>query len=155
MRSAYKFLAYAVCVLVALQAAFMVFAVAGLEQWVSDGGEFTKSVIEADDPPEFTGAIGFMLHGMNGMMLIPLVALVLLIISFFAKVPGGTKWAAFVLGFVVLQVALGIFGHESPYVAFLHGLNALLLFSAAALAGRAASVVAPAEVAPREATAAR
>ncbi len=35
-----------------------------------------------------------MLHGMIGMMLIPLLALVLLIISFFAKIPGGVKWAA-------------------------------------------------------------
>ena len=57
-----------------------------------------------------------MLHGMVGMMLIPLLALVLLIISFFAKIPGGVKWAAIVLGLVVLQVALGIFGHETPYV---------------------------------------
>jgi hypothetical protein len=155
MRSAYRILAFAIAGLVALQAAFMVFAVAGLEQWVADGNAFTKSVIEAEEPPEFTGAIGFMLHGMTGMMLIPLLALVLLIISFFAKVPGGPKWAGLTLGFVVLQVALGIFGHESPYVAFLHGLNALILFSVATMAGRNASVAAPAETATREATAAR
>ena len=77
-----------------------------------------------------------MLHGIFGMMLIPLLALVLLIISFFAKIPGGVKWAAIVLGLVVLQVALGIFGHETPYAGLLHGLNALILF-AVALHGRA------------------
>lgn len=133
----------------------MVFAVAGLEQWVSDGGEFTKSVIEADDPPEFTGAIGFMLHGMNGMMLIPLVALVLLIISFFAKIPGGSKWAGFVLLAVVVQVTLGIFGHESPYVGFLHGINALILFSVATIAGRRVVEADSIEAPTREAAPAR
>ena len=90
--------AFAVAGLVALQAAFMVFAIAGLELWVDDGNSLTKATMEADEPPDFTGAIGFMLHGMNGMMLIPLVALVLLIISFFAKIPGGPKWAGMVLG---------------------------------------------------------
>lgn len=133
----------------------MVFAVAGLEQWVSDGGEFTKSVIEADDPPEFTGAVGFMLHGMNGLMLIPLVALVLLIISFFAKIPGGSKWAGFVLLAVVVQIALGIFGHESPYVGFLHGLNALILFSVATIAGRRVAEADMIDTPTREAAPAR
>jgi hypothetical protein len=155
MRSAYRILAFAVAGLVALQAAFMVFAVAGLEQWVSDGGEFTKSVIEADDPPEFTGAVGFMLHGMNGLMLIPLVALVLLIISFFAKIPGGSKWAGFVLLAVVVQIALGIFGHESPYVGFLHGLNALILFSVATIAGRRVAEADMIDTPTREAAPAR
>lgn len=154
MRATYKYIAFAIAGLVALQAAFMVFAVAGLEQWVSDGNSFTKSVIEADDPPEFTGSIGFMLHGLSGMMLIPLLALVLLIISFFARIPGGPKWAGFVLVAVVVQVALGIFGHESPYVGFLHGLNALILFSVATMAGRLAAA-APAEVSVREAAPAR
>lgn len=147
--------AFAIAGLVALQAAFMVFAVAGLGKWVADGGEYTKSVIEAEEPPEFTGAVGFMLHGMTGMMLIPLVALVLLIVSFFAKVPGGSTWAGFVLGAVLLQVALGIFGHESPYVGFLHGLNALVLFSLATMAGRRATEVVAVDVPMREATPAR
>ena len=36
----------------------------------------------------------------------------------------------------MLQVFLGIFGHEFPYLGALHGLNALLLFSVATMAGR-------------------
>ncbi|MET0838191.1 MAG: hypothetical protein ABWY19_05375 [Marmoricola sp.] len=155
MRSAYKFLAFAVAGLVALQAAFMVFAVAGLGIWVDEGNSLTKATMEADEPPDFTGAIGFMLHGMNGMMLIPLVALVLLIVSFFAKIPGGPMWAGMVLGFVVLQVALGIFGHESAYVGFLHGINALILFSVATQAGRRVATAVPAGETPLEASAAR
>ena len=154
MRAAYKFLAFAVAGLVALQAAFMVFAVAGLGIWVDEGNSLTKATMEADEPPDFTGAIGFMLHGMNGMMLIPLVALVLLIVSFFAKIPGGPKWAGLTLGFVVLQVALGIFGHESAYIGFLHGINALILFSVAIQAGRNAIATARAEDTPLEASAA-
>jgi hypothetical protein len=153
MRSAYKYIAFAIAGLVALNAAFMVLAVAGLEQWVSDGNSFTKATMEADTPPEFQGSIGFLLHGMNGMMLIPLLALVLLIISFFAKIPGGSKWAGLTLLFVVLQVTFGIFGHEFPYVGFLHGLNALILFSVATQAGRNANA-APVETSAYEATAA-
>jgi hypothetical protein len=157
MRSAYKFIAFAIAGLVALQAAFMVFAVAGLGIWVEEGNSFSKATLEADEPPDFTGAIGFMLHGISGMMLIPLVALILLIISFFAKIPGGVKWAGLTLLFVVLQVALGIFGHESAYVGFLHGLNALVLFSVATMAGRNAATAVPVvdTMTTHEATAAR
>ncbi len=154
MRSAYKYLAHGIAGLVAFQAAVMVFAVAGLYNWISDGNTLTESTMTADEPPDFTGAIGFMLHGMVGMMLIPLLALVLLIISFFAKIPGGVAWAGGVLGLTVLQVALGIFGHETAYAGMLHGLNALILFSVALQAGRRASVsrvVAPSpEVAARQ-----
>jgi hypothetical protein len=140
MRSAYKYLAHTIAGLVAVQAAVMVFAVAGLYGWISDGNTLTESAMTADEPPDFTGAIGFMLHGMIGMMLIPLLALVLLIISFFAKVPGGAKWAGIVLALVVLQVALGLFGHETPYAGLLHGLNALILFTTALQTGRRASL---------------
>ncbi len=140
MRSAYRYLAHGIAGLVAIQAAMMVFAVAGLYGWISDGNTLTESTMTADEPPDFTGASGFMLHGMIGMMLIPLLALVLLIISFFAKIPGGVAWAAGVLGLVVLQVALGLFGHETPYAGMLHGLNALILFSVALQAGRRSSV---------------
>ncbi len=138
MRSAYKYLAHSIAGFVAFQAAVMVFAVAGLYNWIMDGNTLTESAME-DQSLDFTGSIGFMLHGMVGMMLIPLVALVLLIVSFFAKVEGGVKWAGIVLLLVVLQVAFGIFGHETPYSGLLHGLNALILFTAALHAGRRVS----------------
>lgn len=153
MRSAYKFLAFGIAGLVALQAAFMVFAIAGLGIWIEEGNSLTKSAMESEKGPDFTGAVGFMLHGMNGMMLIPLVALVLLIISFFAKVPGGTKWAGLTLLFVVLQVALGLFGHANAYIGALHGINALILFSVATQAGRIARTPAPVEASAYEAAA--
>ena len=85
----------------------MAWAVFGLSTWIEDGHTLTKSAMEGDKTL-FTEENGFMIHGMNGMMLIPLVALVLLIVSFFAKVPEGVKWAAMVFVGVILQVALGI-----------------------------------------------
>jgi len=154
MRATYRILAFVIAGLVAFQSMVMVFAIAGLYNWISEGNSLTESALTGDEPPEFTGAIGFMLHGMVGMMLIPLLALVLLIISFFAKIPGGAKWAGIVLGLVVLQVFLGIMGHETAWSGMLHGLNALILFTVALMAGtRVARTVEPA--ASREAAAVR
>ena len=135
MKTTYKVFAYIVAAEVAIQASMIAFAVAGLGIWVDkEGGVLDKATLESE--PDFTGAIGFMVHGMNGMMLIPLIALIFLIISFFAKVPGGRKWAGFVLLAVIVQVVLGLFGHESAYLGLLHGLNALLIFALAIMAGR-------------------
>jgi hypothetical protein len=134
MRSAYRVLAFIIAGLVVVQAAAIVYAVAGLAHWVDEGGTFDKAAFESDDL-DFDGIVGFMIHGINGMMLIPLVALIFFIVSFFAKVPGGVGRAGLVLGLVILQVALGIFGHEVPAIGGLHGINAMILFSAAVMAG--------------------
>jgi hypothetical protein len=101
---------------------------------------------------------GQMAHGMVGMMVIPLLALVLLIVSFFAKVDGGVKWALFVVGLVVLQIALAFVGFAAPVVGALHGLNAFALAGVASMAARKAAASAgppaPTETpaAPTEAT---
>jgi hypothetical protein len=133
MRTAYRVLAMLVAGLVVVQAFAIAYAVAGLGKWVQDGNTFDKAAFESDDTT-FDGIVGFMIHGINGMMLIPLVALLLLIVSFFAKVPGGVKWAGLVLLFVVIQVTLGLLGHEIPILGGLHGLNALILFGLAVMA---------------------
>jgi heme A synthase len=113
-------------------------AMAGLGIWVDkDGGVLDKASMESD--LDFPGVVGFMVHGMNGMMIIPLIALIFLIVSFFAKVPGGAKWAAFVLLAVVVQITLGLLGHENALFGMLHGLNALILFSLAFMAGKRVS----------------
>jgi hypothetical protein len=118
------------------------FAFAGLGIWVDkEGGVLDKAAFESD--LEFTGVVGFPIHGINGMMLIPLIALVFLIISFFAKIPGGVAWAAVTFVLVILQVALGLFGHESAYFGMMQGINALALFNVALLAARRVSSVAP------------
>jgi hypothetical protein len=142
MRSVYRVLAYLVAAEVVVQAMAMVYAVAGLGKWVDNGGVFDKSVMENNQSP-FPEVVGLAIHGINGMMIVPLIALLLLISSFFAKIPGGVKWAGLVLLLVVVQVSLGLFGHAIPALGALHGLNALLLFSAALHTARRRRVVAP------------
>jgi hypothetical protein len=65
------------------------------------------------------------------MMVIPALALLLLIVSFFTRVRGSAWWAGLVLVLVAVQVNVGFLGHEIPAMGGVHGLNALLLFSAA------------------------
>lgn len=139
MRSVYRVVAYVVAAGVAVQAMVMVYAVAGLGKWVEEGGVLDQAAMESKESP-FPEVIGLMIHGMNGMMVIPAIALILLIVSFFTKAAGAVMWAVIVAVLVVLQVALGMFGHGIPLLGALHGLNALLLFGAAIYAGRRVGV---------------
>jgi asparagine N-glycosylation enzyme membrane subunit Stt3 len=135
MRTAYKVFAWLIALGVVVQAASMVYGVAGLGIWIDrDGGVLDKAAFESEEAL-FPEIVGLMIHGMNGIMVIPALALLFLIVSFFAKVPGGIMWAALVLGVVVLQVALGLLGHEAAIWGGLHGINALVLFSLAVYAG--------------------
>jgi hypothetical protein len=92
----------------------------------------------------YEGNAGHALHGIIGIMIIPAVALIFLIVSFFAKIPGGVKWAAIIFGLVVLQVALAFASFAAPIVGTLHGINALALIALAGFAGRRAMPGAPA-----------
>ena len=49
MRSAYKYLAYAVDALILLQAAAIAWAVFGLSKWIEDGNTLTKAKMEGND----------------------------------------------------------------------------------------------------------
>ena len=135
MRTAYKVLAYLVALEVVVQAMVMVYAIAGLGIWVDGGGVFDKSVSESENSP-FAEAVGFMVHGINGSTVVPLLALALLVVSFFTRMPGASRWAALVLLLVVVQATLGILGHVVAVLGALHGLNALLLFTAALYTAR-------------------
>jgi hypothetical protein len=130
MRKVYAVLAYVVAVEVIVQAMLIVWAIAGLTKWVNNGGVFDKGVME-DRQIIYPEIIGIPLHGLNGGIIIPAIALLLLICSFFAKVPGGAKWAGLVFGLAVVQGQLGYLGHDFPAAGALHGLNALMLFLAA------------------------
>lgn len=154
MRTAYKVFAWLVAFGVVVQAASMVYAIAGLGIWVdADGGVLDKAAFESEESL-FPEMVGFMIHGLNGTMVIPALAVILLIVSFFAKVPGGIKWALFVFVAVGLQVFLGIFGHVVAISGMLHGINALILFSVAVMAGvrahRGASTATEATTTERE-----
>ena len=135
MRTAYKVLAYLVAVEVAIQAAAVVWAVAGLAKWVQGGGVFDKAAMESEGIP-FTEVMGIFIHAINGTFVVPAIALVLLILSFFTKVRGAIKWAIIVFVLTVVQGQLGYLGHDFTAVAAVHGLNALALFGTAIYAGR-------------------
>lgn len=135
MRSVYRVLAFVIAAEVVVQAAAIAFAVYGLGRWVEDGGTLDKTLLERDDS-SVGGAAGFAIHGVNGTMVVPVLALVLLVVAFFAAVPGGAKWAGAVFALVVVQAALGFVGQGVPAVGALHGANALVLFGVAVMAGK-------------------
>ncbi len=130
MRSTYRVLAYLIAAAVFVQAATIAFAWFDVLTTVDAGEVF-------DENSE--GNAGHALHFMIGTFLIPLLALVLLIFSFFAKVPGGVKWAAIIFGIVVLQYMLAALAFiVAPVIGALHGINALVLAIVASNAGRRA-----------------
>jgi heme A synthase len=137
MRGLYRGLALAIAALVALQAAFIAYFISGIVRWVQkDGGVLDASVFAEGSNVQVGGEAGIALHAISGTFLIPLIALILVIVSFFAKIPGGTKWALIVFGVVVLQYALAFFARLAtlPELSALHGLNALILFGVAVTA---------------------
>ena len=142
MRAFYRVLAFLLAIEVVIQAMAIAYALAGLGKWVQDdGGVLNKQVLDSQSA-EFPGVGGFATHGINGTMVIPLIVLLLLIVSFFAKVPGGVRKAAILLLLVAVQVFLGIFSHEIPFVIVLHALNAFAILGIAIQAGRSAMAVA-------------
>jgi hypothetical protein len=152
MRATYKALGHTIAGLVAVQAAVLALAIFGLWNFIDDGNSVTKAKIDSDAGLGSPGEVGFMLHGLIGMMVIPLLAIVFLVISFFVKdVPGAVKWAGLVLVTVVIQVVLGLVSFGAPVVGALHGLNAFAIawlgWHAAKVAGDAGPKVATYEAA--------
>jgi len=137
MRMAYRVLAWLVAAEVLIQAAAITYAVFGLGQWIQNGGVLDKSVMESE-VSAFPQEVGFAVHGINGEMVVPLLALLLLVVSFFAKLPRGVALAGAVVGLTALQIVLGMLGHGVPGLGILHGANALLLVAVAVVAARIA-----------------
>ena len=102
------------------------------------GGVLDKAAMEGSGGVGGEG--GLSAHG-YGALAIAVLGLALLVTSFFAKIPGGVKWAAIVFGLIVLQGALAFASFAVPGLGLLHGLNALAVLgtamTAAARAGRA------------------
>src|SRR3712207_4157204 len=80
VKSVYRVLAFVIAAEIAVQAAAMAFAVAGLGIWVDEGGTYDAAVLEDGNLP-FTGVTGFMIHTVNGATVIPVLALALLVVS--------------------------------------------------------------------------
>ena len=137
MITTYWILAYTIAVLVGVQAASHAWASAGIGLFIANGGVVDKSMMEdTGGPLPFPEVVGIIVHGINGGMIIPAVALTLLVVSFFARVKGAVRWAVIVLVVVAIQITLGYEGHGLPLLALFHGLNALILFGCAIVAAR-------------------
>jgi heme A synthase len=145
MRSVYRVLAYLIAAEVVVQAAALAYAVGGLTHWVGGGGVLDSATLESDEL-SFPEIAGFIVHGINGSIVVPTLALLLVISSFFAHVPRGVAWAAAVLGLVVVQIMLGFSIPDVPSLGALHGANALAVFTVAFLTARRARVRADASV---------
>jgi hypothetical protein len=143
MRATYLWLSRLIAIGVVLQAAFIAFGTFDILKSADDGKALT-----ADSDYN----VGQSLHSIFGNIVIPLLALVLLIVSFFMHSPTAVKLGAAVFGLVVLQVLLAVISFPVPVLGILHGLNA---FALAAVAGVAGSRVGrPPTVPAAEATAA-
>jgi hypothetical protein len=142
VRTTYRVLAWILALEVVVQAAAIAWALFGLTAWIDGGGVLDAAAIEAE--VQFDGVVGFMVHGMNGTMIVPAVALLLLIVSFFAKLPRGVTYAAALFVMVVAQVALGIFAHSLPSLGMLHGALALAILVTAVLSARLTATPRPA-----------
>jgi heme A synthase len=137
VRTVYRVLASLVALEVVVQAAALALGFAGLAHWVNTGGVADSASIGGEEDP-FPEAVGFLVHGINGSIVVPALALLLVVASFFAGVRRGTAWALGVLGLVVVQVMLGFSAADVPALGAVHGTNALLLFTTALLAARRA-----------------
>ena len=134
MRSVYRVLAGLVAIGVVVQAMAIALAWFTVIKDVDDGLVFTK---------DSDANAGHMIHTIVGSGVIPLLAILLLIVSFFAKVDGGVRWALYVFGLVALQFGLAAFSFGAPVIGALHGLNAFALLAVAAMAARRAAGPAP------------
>lgn len=150
----YAGLAWIIAAAVVVQAAAIAFAFGGVLNHVSEGGVVDKALLESGGAGG-SGELGFWIHGIVGAGVIPLLAVLLLIVSFFARAKGARLWAALVLGLVVLQVTLGFSITDMPYLGLIHGANALAIVVAAvvaALRARRSRLARTARAAAEEAT---
>jgi heme A synthase len=137
MRTAYRVLAFAIAALVAVQAAAIGYAVFAQLSWIENGGTIDKASIESAP-----GTTAYIFHALDGGVVL-LLALALLVISFFAKIPQGVRWAVIVLVCTIVQIALGTLSHMLSAIGAVHGAVALVLFGVAVMAAMRARKPAP------------
>jgi heme A synthase len=129
MRTVYRVLAYVIAAVVAIQAAAIGYGVFAQMNWIENGGTLDKATLESSAP----GTSALFFHAIEGFAVF-LVALALLIVSFFAKIPHGVRWAVIVLACTFVQIALGSLSHMLAAIGAVHGAVALVLFGVAVTA---------------------
>jgi hypothetical protein len=148
MKLAYRILAGLIAVGVVIQAAAIAYGAFAIDKVVDKAKDHSGNTI-AHASDKLDGGAGYGLHGLLGTMVIPVLAIILFVVAFFAHVPDGVKWAGFVLLDVIVQVVLGFAAHSVAAFGWLHGPNALVLFALAGYAGRrSATATAPVGAAP-------
>jgi hypothetical protein len=130
MRTAYRVLAFAIAALVAVQAAAIGYALFAQLHWIEEGGTLDAATLESG---EVAGMGAMIFHALNGATFL-LAVLALLVVSFFAKIPKGIRWAVIVLVCTIVQIALGTLSRLLPEIGALHGAWAMVLFGVAVTA---------------------
>lgn len=142
MKKAYRILSGLIAALVVVQAAAIAYGAFHIDKVVENVKDHGNTITDASS--KLDGGAGYGLHGIVGGTVIPVVALALLVVSFRAHIPGGVKWAVFVVLDVIVQVVLGFAAHGVAALGWLHGPNALVLFALAAYAALRAATAQPA-----------
>jgi hypothetical protein len=139
VRNVYRVIAQLIAFAVVVQVAVIAFGLFGIWNDVDNG----KVVSDG-----YEGNGGFAIHSILGSGVIPLLALLLLVISFFVKVDGAVKWAGLVVLAVAVQITLAFISFGVPAVGLLHAANAFLIAGAASMAARRAGSGSNDETAP-------
>ena len=129
MKTVYRVLAYAIAVMVAVQSAAIGYAVFAQLNWMETGGTLDAAAFDTGAP----GTAAMIFHALDAGFIL-LLALALLVVSFFAKIPHGVRWAVIVLVCTILQIAFGVLSHLTAVMGAVHGAVALALFGVAVMA---------------------
>jgi hypothetical protein len=128
MRTAYRVVATAILIGVALQVASIAFGLFGIEADAEDGATIDRAYDN----------FGLSWHAIAGTV-IGILALVLLILSFFTRIERGRTLAAGLVGLVLVQFVLATVAFGLPAIGALHGLNGLVIAGVAEAAARRAA----------------
>ena len=136
MKQTYRILNYLMSLEVLIQAAVITWFSFGVSKYAEKNGSITRDLLEDGG---FGGGAGLTAHAINGYMIIPAIALVLLVISFFARVRNGVKFAAIIFVLVIVQAnVLPALAERAPAVGLLHGAVALAILAVSIVAARKA-----------------
>jgi hypothetical protein len=136
VKQAYRILNYLLSLEVLIQAAVIAWYAFGIYKYADDNGSISHHQLEDGG---FNGHAGAVIHAVNGFMIIPFIALVLLVVSFFAKIPGGVRLAVITFVLVVVQAfVLPELSAKAPAVGMLHGAVALAILALTIISARRA-----------------
>jgi heme A synthase len=129
MQKVYRVLAYAIAAMVAIQAGAIGYGAWAQLNWIDKGNTLDNAALESGAP----GTAALIFHSFFGGAVL-LVAIVLLVISFFSKIERGVRWAVIVLVATFVQIALGVLSHFTAVIGAVHGAAAMALFGIATTA---------------------